>query len=115
MRNPFTEMAIMAAAMAAAFRENIMRDAGTFGKGRGGKGHGGSKRKASHDQNPAGAKIARRFLKHVDKDWNGEVAHTGALTAASDARAGRAAGWAKVAAITKKQSEAAQRNQRGPA
>ena len=44
--------------------------------------------------NPAGSKIARRIVKHAGKDWKGEIFHGGELTAASDARAGRPAGWA---------------------
>jgi len=47
------------------------------------------------ERNPAGSKIARRIAKHTGKNWNGEIFHGGALTAASDARAGRPAGWAR--------------------
>ena len=58
MKNPFVQMAIMAAAMAAAFRENDQRDAGiripNFGHARG----------ASGPRNPAGTKMIRKFYRN---------------------------------------------------
>lgn len=87
MKNPFIQMAIIAAAMTAAFRENAMRDAGQFGKGRGGNGHPGSKPGNSGKRNPAGSKIARKFIEHNGGKWKGETVHTGALTKLNNARA----------------------------
>ena len=57
MKNPFVMMAMMAAAMSAAFRENAYRDAGMALPGGGGKGRHVGKR------NPAGTKQVMRFYK----------------------------------------------------
>ena len=56
-----------------------------------GPGRGSAHRK----RNPAGSKVARQFVEHRGLEWKGEVYHTGALTDASDARAGRPKGWAR--------------------
>lgn len=57
MKNPFALMAVMAAAMAAAFRENAYRDAGLALPG--GKGRG----RIAGKKNPAGAKQIKRFYR----------------------------------------------------
>lgn len=57
MKNPFIQMAILAAAMSAAFSENVARDAGfKFGSGhaRGNEG----------PRNPAGTKMIRKFYRN---------------------------------------------------
>ena len=57
MKNPFAMMALMAATMAAAFRENAFRDAGMALPG------GGGKSRAPGKRNPAGTKQILRFYK----------------------------------------------------
>lgn len=60
MKNPFIQMAIMAAAMTAAFKENTARDAGVnipsfdghFGRG------------VPGPRNPAGTKLIRKFYRN---------------------------------------------------
>lgn len=59
MKNPFVMMALMAAAMTAAFRENAYRDAGMSLPGVGGRGSRGPAGKAQ----PAGTKLILRFYK----------------------------------------------------
>lgn len=59
MKNPFVMMALMAAAMSAAFSENAQRDAGikmpSFG------GHGS---REPGKRNPAGTKMVRKFYRN---------------------------------------------------
>lgn len=74
MQNPFQMMAVMAAAMSAAFSENKARDAGmsmpVFHSGN----HGGSSKGYQHQHNPAGSKLARKWAKAAGIEWNGERA-----------------------------------------
>lgn len=58
MKNPFVMMALMAAAMTAAFRENAYRDAGVALPGGGGRSRG-----PVGKRNPAGTKAVLRFYK----------------------------------------------------
>lgn len=59
MKNPFVMMAMMAAAMAEAFRENKLRDAGLWNPASASKGSRGPVGK----RNPAGAKFVMRAYK----------------------------------------------------
>jgi len=59
MKNPFVQMAILAAAMAAAFQENRARDNGIFPKG-----HGHGARGEPGKRNPAGSKLVRKFYRN---------------------------------------------------
>ena len=45
--------------------------------------------------NQPGSKVARQFIEHAGRVWHDEVFHGGELTADSDKRAGRPAGWAR--------------------
>jgi hypothetical protein len=57
-KNPFVQMALLAAAMSAAFRENIARDAGiVMPTSRGSRGTPGPR-------NPAGSKLIRKFYRN---------------------------------------------------
>lgn len=57
MKNPFAMMAMMAAAMSAAFRENAYRSAGmALPQGRG-------RSRIEGKRNPAGSKLVMRFFK----------------------------------------------------
>lgn len=59
MKNPFVQMAIIAAAMTAAFRENALRDSGVSLPGF--DGHNG--RGPQGPRNPAGTKMIRKFYR----------------------------------------------------
>lgn len=72
MKNPFAMMALMAAAMASAFRENAYRDAGmSMPTGR-------SKSRIAGKANPAGSKKLMRYYKahHGEKARDIEEAQT---------------------------------------
>lgn len=58
MKNPFVMMALMAAAMTAAFRENRARDTGVKLP------NGGIRYREPGHRNPAGTKMIRRFYRN---------------------------------------------------
>lgn len=57
MKNPFVQMALLAAAMSAAFRENVMRDQGLPIPT-------GSRYRGRGPRNPAGSKLIRKFYRN---------------------------------------------------
>ena len=59
MKNPFVQMAIIAAAMSSAFQENVLREAGSFMHTSGGRGSRGE----PGPRNPAGTKLLRQFYR----------------------------------------------------
>lgn len=71
MKNPFVMMAVMAAAMSAAFRENAFRDAGMALP------TGGGRSRIQGKRQPAGTKTIMRFYraKHGAKARSAEEAH----------------------------------------
>lgn len=63
MKNPFVQMAVIAAAMMAAFSENAARDSAGYNSAAGKSGHPGSKKHYHHQHNPTGSKFLRRAYK----------------------------------------------------
>lgn len=83
MKNPFVMMALMASAMAAAFRENAYRDAGMSLPG------GRGKSRIPGKKNAAGSKLIKRFYRahHGKKADDFEEARTWYAQYLSDADA----------------------------
>jgi hypothetical protein len=83
MKNPFIIAAMLAAAMSAAVRENAIRSAPGYKPQAGSS----SRSRVAGKRNPAGAKIARKWIKATGIAWKGELVHTGALTQLNKDRA----------------------------
>lgn len=81
MKNPFIAMAVMAAAMAAAMKENVYRTAGVELPGK------RTRARIPGPRHPAGSKLARQFARQRGVEWNGEIFHSGTLTQANNERA----------------------------